>query len=167
MTWLSHTAIGVITGEILGLNPILTGLGATAPDWFEDFLGIKEHRGITHYVIIWFPALIIISIIYLIKPEEIIKYILSFVYGGVSHIILDSLTITGVPLGIRDIRIRIGGIIKTGGVSEYIFLVAVILPLLPFVLGGISIGINDAKGLYEKGIIDKKEYNEMKFKIFN
>jgi len=167
MTWITHTTFGVITGQILGLNPILAGIGATAPDWFEDFLGIKEHRGKTHYVIVWYPALILISMIYLVKPIEINNYIMSFIYGGATHILLDSLTITGVPLGIKKIRIRIGGLIKTGSASEYIFLGAFAIALMPFVMGGVSLGINNVRGLYKKGIIDKKEYNEMKFKIIN
>jgi len=167
MTWLTHSVFAYFSASVLGINPFIASLGSTAPDWFEDFLGVNEHRGITHYLVFWFGSLIISFIFYLLYPGNFLtSAVFSFVYGGFTHILLDSLTVSGVPLGFGNVRVRIGGIIKTSSLSEYVFLAVVIFAFMPFVFTGSSIGFNSYKGLYEKGIIDKKEYEELKFKFF-
>ncbi len=167
MTWLTHISFSYTTAYILGLNPFIAMMGSTAPDWGEDFLGIKEHRGITHYLTIWGFGLITGFIMWLFYPDVFfINVITSFMYGGFTHIVLDSLTISGVPLGIGNIRVRIGGLIKTGALSEYVFLGTFLLAIVPFLLSGSTFSFSSSKNLYEKGIIDKKEYEEIKFKFF-
>jgi membrane-bound metal-dependent hydrolase YbcI (DUF457 family) len=166
MTWITHITFGSLSAGILGLNPIFAGLGSTAPDWFEDLFGVKEHRGLTHYVVLWLGAFVVSLIVLLMYEGSITMMLFSFVYGGLTHLFLDSLTVTGVPLGVGNIRVRIGGLIRTGKMSEYVFLFVVLIGFLPFWMTGSSFSFFGAKKLYEKGIIDKKEYEELKFKIF-
>jgi len=164
MTWLTHTYFAGTTAHILGLDPTLAVLGSTAPDWSEDLFGIREHRGPTHWVIIWFFALSLSFLLFLANTKGS-QLLLSFTYGGATHIFLDALTISGVPLYGRQ-RIRIGGLIRTAKPSEWLFLGLLILFLTPLLKLDIKLGYNRYRALYEKGIIDLKEYNERKLKIW-
>jgi len=167
VTWLTHTTFAYSTAYIIGLNPVVAMIGSTAPDWSEDFLGVKEHRGVTHYLTIWVFGLIVSFTFFFLSPDNLfISAVSSFVYGGFTHILLDSLTVSGVPLGKGNIRIRIGGLIKTGGLSEYVFLIVFIFAVSPFILSGSTFNFYSSKNLYQRGIIDKKEYEELKFKFF-
>ena len=164
MTWLTHTFFAGTTAHILGLNPALAILGSTAPDWTEDLFGIHEHRGITHYLVIWFTALIITFTLFL-NHTPLSLELLSFTYGGITHLFLDALTPSGIPIYGKN-RIRIGGLIKTGKPSEWIFLALLIIFSAPLLKLDIKLGYTKYKEMYEKGIIDLKEYNERKFKIW-
>ena len=164
MTWITHTFFAGTTAHILGLNPALAMLGSTAPDWTEDLFGIHEHRGITHYLVIWFFALMIAFLLFL-NHTPYSTELLSFTYGGITHLFLDALTKTGIPIYGKE-RIRIGGLISTGRPSEWLFLALLIVFLTPLIKLDIKIGYSKYKEMYEKGIIDLKEYNERKFKIW-
>ena len=67
MTLLTHTAFAGLTAWVFGLNTGIAITGSTAPDWFEDLFGIHEHRGLTHYLTIWFIALIFFLVLTLEK----------------------------------------------------------------------------------------------------
>ena len=166
MTWLTHTTFGFLTASLLGLNPYFAAAGSTAPDWAEDFLGIKEHRGITHYLTLWAAAFLFSIILYGSFKNETTLNVLSFIYGALTHLLLDSLTISGIPLGVGKIRVRIGGLVKTGKLSEWVFLALTLAVLYPLTSAGGKFGLFPARELYQKGIIDLKEYRELRFHLW-
>lgn len=167
MTWLTHTAFAGLTSWIIGLPTSTSILGSTAPDWTEDLFGIHEHRGITHYLVIWF---ILFLFFLTLRLENLFlpysEYLLGFVYGGLTHLFLDSLTKSGIPLGFSKIRVRIGGLITTGKPSEWIFLALILIFLTPLTRLDVKFGWNKWKDLYQQGIIDEREYDERRFKIW-
>jgi len=171
MTWITHTTFAYFLGSLFGLPQAPVIAGSTAPDWTEDFFGIREHRGKTHYVTLWSSLLLTSLVLYLSLPEGLLKeltlYILSFSFGGATHIFTDALTVHGVPLGTANIRIRIGGIIKTGKLSEWLFLLLITLIFYPLSLSGtLEFGFSKYRKLLSNNIIDRKEYLEKRFKIF-
>jgi len=166
MTWITHTFFAFATSHILGL-PVLPAIaGSTAPDWLEDFLGIREHRGITHYVVLWVLAFVLAGGLWLWLKHDLILHIVAFIYGGLTHLLLDSLTVSGVPLGVGRLRVRIAGLIRTGKLSEWVFLALLVFAFAPFLLGDAKLGWGTARELHEKGIIDKREYLERRFKLW-
>jgi len=170
MTWITHTAFAFFSSSLLGLNTYLAVVGSTAPDWFEDLFGIREHRGVSHYLTLWFGAFLL-SLILLSISNDLIHsfgfYLLSFVFGGLTHLLLDALTVSGVPLGAYRTRIRIGGLIRTGKLSEWVFLSFLVLVFVPLLSSGsLEFGFSKYKKLYEMGIIDKREYLERRFRFF-
>lgn len=166
MTWITHSFFAGATSYILGLPVAPAMLGSTAPDWSEDMFGVKEHRGITHYLAYWLIAFLFSIAVYFAFKNDFLLYIVSFIYGGITHLVLDALTISGVPLGVGRVRVRIGGLIRTGKISEWVFFFVLVIAFAPFLLSQVHLGFNKASGLYERGIIDRKEYNEMRFKFF-
>ncbi|NPA40834.1 MAG: metal-dependent hydrolase [Aquificae bacterium] len=164
MTWLTHTFFAGTTAHILGLNPAIAVIGSTAPDWTEDLFGINEHRGITHYLVLWFLALMLTFLLFLSHAPYSME-LLSFTYGSMTHLFLDALTKTGIPLYGKQ-RIRIGGLITTGRLSEWLFLALLILFLTPLIKLDAKLGHSRYKELHKQGIIDRKEYNERKFKLW-
>jgi len=166
MTWLTHTTFAYLTGALFGLNTYFAVAGSTAPDWAEDFLGIREHRGITHYATLWAGAFIFSIILYGSMKNDLTFNLLSFICGSLTHLLLDGLTVSGIPLGIGKLRIRIGGIIRTGKLSEWIFLGLTLAVFYPLIGAGGKFGLFPAKELYQKGIIDLKEYRELRFRLW-
>ena len=166
MTWLTHTTFAYFTSQLLGLSPFAV-LGSTAPDWSEDLFGIKEHRGRTHYIVLWFTAFVIALSLYLTTKNALLFHALSFIYGGLTHLFLDSLTVSGVPLGAYNVRIRITGLVRTGKLSEWVFLACLLIVFVPLhQAGSLKFGFSKYKDLYKEGVIDLREYNERKFKVF-
>ena len=173
MTWITHTTFAYFVSSLFGLPPAPALLGSTAPDWTEDLFGVREHRGKTHYITLWSSAFLLSLVLYLSIPhnlptvKELTLYILSFTFGALTHLFTDSLTISGVPLGTGNIRIRIGGLIRTGKLSEWIFLAIVIAIFYPLSLvGNLELGFSKYRHLWELHIIDRKEYDERKFHLF-
>ena len=167
MTWLTHGTFAYLTASLLGINPYIAVVGSTAPDWLEDTLGVKEHRGPTHYLILWVGAFLLSLLLVGIKPVHTFGVqLLAFTYGGLTHLLLDALTVSGIPLGVGKTRIRIGGLIRTGKLSEWVFLALTFAVLFPLVHSGASLGFGTARELYEKGIIDLREYRELRFRLW-
>jgi len=166
MTWATHTFFAFASANILGLPVIPAVLGSTSPDWSEDFLGIKEHRGITHYVVLWVLAFVLAGGLWLWLRHDVLLWLVAFIYGGLTHLLLDSLTVAGVPLGVGRVRVRIAGLIRTGKLSEWVFLAVLVFAFSPFLLGGVSLGWGKAWELYNQGVIDKREYLERRFKLW-
>jgi len=166
MTWITHTFFAFASASVLGLPVLSAVLGSTAPDWLEDFLGIREHRGITHYVVLWVFAGVVAFFVWLWLRHDVLLHAVAFVYGGLTHLLLDSLTVAGVPLGVGRVRVRIAGLIRTGKLSEWVFLAVLVFAFSPFLLGGAKLGWGKAWELYNQGVIDKREYLERRFKLF-
>jgi inner membrane protein len=163
MTWASHMIIGSATAKIFGLNYILTTFGAVLPDLAEMVIPQRmPHRGITHSFALWSAALVLAFI----QPVTLIRDCLIGVMVG--HLLMDSLTVMGVPILDENSRhiTLFGGRLRTASAGE--FVISGIIAFLAFVVFGsmqIDTGRTSWKTLYQQGIIDRKEYNENKWKI--
>lgn len=172
MLWQSHV---IVAGSYAALvRPDLVpvaALGATAPDWLEwvisPFVAVR-HRTVTHYVVAWTAAALFFALVI-----DFRGYGLAFALGGLSHVLLDALTISGVPFGPwSQHRFHLfGGKVKTGSMNEFL-VVGVI------VLGAAAIYFTKPKSdnefmpfffqwgsLYEQGIIDGIEWKANRFKL--
>ena len=173
MKWISHITIAASICAVSRpeLTPIAI-LGSTAPDWLEFVLKklgrYIRHRTTTHYVSTWLLGMLFAQLLW--DFHEIIFW---FTFGGFSHVIADSLTVAGVPMGWwSDRKIHLfGGRIRTGQIEEY------------FVSGGIVIcaalagwtfhgGETDFipffyqwGELYNQGIVDGIEWKINRFKF--
>ncbi len=171
MTWLTHTTVAYFLSSLFGLPPGPAIAGSTAPDWTEDLFGVREHRGKTHYVTLWSSLFLISLVLYLSVQNpfwrELPYYLLSFSFGGLTHLLTDALTVSGVPLGVSNIRVRIGGLIRTGKLSEWVFLAICLLVFYPLSMSGnLELGFSKYRTLYRENVIDRKEYLERRFKLF-
>lgn len=168
--WFNHILIGASTTAIFApaLVPVAI-LGATAPDWMEWVLKRLghpvKHRTTTHIVMYWAVGFLFGLFIW-----DFQGIIMAFAYGGLTHVIADSLTIMGVPLSpFADRRFNLlGGRMRTGESGEYVvsggialvcFLVAsqmhTITDFFPFFYGW--------GDLYNRGIIDGSEWKANRF----
>jgi inner membrane protein len=168
MRWISHIAIASATTAIVAppLIPFAV-LGATAPDWSEKFFQ-KQHRQETHYVILWIGFVAFFLLIWDYKNIG-----LAFAYGGLTHVLLDSLTVTGVPFApwSKNRFHLFGGRLKTGSSQEYIIAgVICIASLVAFQQyntahsGYIPFFFNWIE-FYEDGLLDAKEWKNNRFKF--
>lgn len=164
MTWASHIIVGCATSKVFGLNYILTTFGAVLPDLAEMVIPKNvQHRGITHSVALWLAAL---AVSYLLPFSQVRDVVIGVCVG---HLLMDSLTVMGVPIldeNSRKITI-FGGKLRTASAGE--FVVSGIIAFVAFImLGSMSVDTSrrDWKSLYGQGVIDKREYYENRFKIF-
>ena len=184
MTWLSHSTIA--TAIVLPINPVMLPVivaGSTAPDWLENlfrFFGFEiEHRKETHYLSHW---IILIIISFLVDFRDIIFW---FAIGGFTHILEDSLTISGVPLSPwNSSRFHLfGGALqetafykfRTGSLNEYIIAFFILGFSIFLVNPNLSIFkknnefnpyLTNYKKLHKERIIDEREYKENRFNFF-
>lgn len=173
MKWVNHMAIAGATTALVSppLVPVVL-LGSTAPDWLEWLLELTgnkvKHRGVTHYVLVWSVATVFFAGLW-----DFHGIGLAFVYGGLTHVLADSLTVSGVPFApYSDRRFHLlGGRLRTGGVGEYGIawgLVGICL-LIAVALKPVSSSwypfFYNWGGLYEQGLIDGKEWKENRFKF--
>lgn len=161
MTWVSHILVGSSAGKIAGYSYVLSAFGSVLPDLIEYIIPSK-HRGISHSLAMW---LILFAIGWVTGIEQIRAILVGVLVG---HLLMDSLTITGVPFWDENGRYitLFGGKVRTGTASEYA--ISIIIALIAYSLsysGITSIKQSSWKTLYEQGIIDKKEYKENRFKI--
>ncbi len=127
MLWQTHILTSALLAYRLGADipsgVVASVFGAVFPDWIERAgrLRLLKHRGLSHSVILW---LCIFS--GLLTYFSSISQIRWFALGVLLHLAEDSLTITGVPFlwGKRKIALRL---IRTGGLSEVIFLALFVL----------------------------------------
>jgi inner membrane protein len=163
MTWASHLIIGSATAKLFGLNYFVTAFGAVLPDLAEMVIPQKvAHRGITHSVALWVAALVLSFL----QPITVIRDCIIGVMVG--HLLMDSLTVMGVPiLDENSRRITLfGGRLRTASAGE--FVVSGVVAFLAFVVFGsmqIETGRTSWKSMYQQGIIDRKEYEEKKWKL--
>jgi membrane-bound metal-dependent hydrolase YbcI (DUF457 family) len=130
------------------------------PDLVEMLSKKMQHRGISHSVAISLAALV------LLWGTPIRDAWIGVVFG---HLLLDVLTMMGVPiLDERRRRITIfGGKLRTASPGEFGF--SGIIAFVAFViLGSFSIDTERRNWteLHNKGVVDRKEYYENRFKFF-
>ncbi len=175
MKWINHVIISGSTMAVVepALVPIAM-LGSTAPDWLETIankffnLGF-EHRKQTHYLLVWFVACFVFWFIF-----DFNGILGAFAWGGLSHVIADSLTVQGVPLyPSADRRFHLfGGRLRTGDKQEYILSLSVLALSVAIILitnndGGDFVPFFYNWGeMYHSGLIDASEYKANRFRIF-
>ena len=101
MRWRNHKivaglAIYSITGGFLSAG--VAAVGAILPDVLE-LGGLLKHRSITHWP---YPYLAVAALVYLWqwRNPSIIPYLLYFfILGVVTHLLLDGLSKSGIPVG--------------------------------------------------------------------
>jgi len=130
MIWATHILSAAFLAERLGADlPSIAACaaGGVLPDWIETIgrIRILRHRGLSHSVLLWsflcsalmafFPALL---------------WMRYFTLGVFLHLAEDSLTMTGVPVFLkRRIAFRL---VRTGGLSELLFVLAFVHVLVVF-----------------------------------
>jgi membrane-bound metal-dependent hydrolase YbcI (DUF457 family) len=149
MMFLTHLSFALLIGLGLSRISVFTAnnafnnyaflgfllLGSVFPDIDSgvSFIGRKvkfisfffRHRGVIHSIL----ALLITSLMVLLIANNW-YYSLAFAIGFLSHLLLDSLNISGVAL-FWPISRRIKGVFKTMGVFDFVFLLLIsILNLL-------------------------------------
>lgn len=171
MKWLNHT---LIAGAVCAvISPTLVAAcvaGSTAPDWMEHISKIFrrhiKHRGSTHVLTHWLLAAAAFTFIWDFNGIGC-----AFSWGGVLHVLTDSMTVTGVPFSpYSDRRFHLfGGRFRTGDPVEYaISAVVVVLCMLVMNLApadGFAPYFYDWKSLYEQGVIDAHEWKTNRFKL--
>lgn len=173
MKWVSHIAISGATTAILAppLVPFAV-LGGIFPDLGEKignrFLGMRlEHRKETHYFAYWllgFGACWALDF----------AYLTAFCWGGITHVLADSVTVTGVPFSpLSDRRFHLfGGRLRTGSPAEYmiVFCFTVLCFGLAHFLHRENSGFlpffYDWANYFESGLIDGFEWKLNRFRIF-
>jgi membrane-bound metal-dependent hydrolase YbcI (DUF457 family) len=127
----SHRLVAASAAVLLGASPMqaaLAALGATLPDRIE-IVGLP-HRGISHWPWPWAFAVWSMQT----QHTDWGHLLAWWLAGALFHIGADFFTIGGVPLLLPQWRLRLG-IMRTGGVGEYIvvalFVSAALLQVLP------------------------------------
>ncbi len=168
MKWFAHSLIGFGLVAPFGVpEAAIAVIGATAPDWMEFVarpLGMRlQHRRQTHYLITWVLALIPA---YFISP-----WLVAFVAGGISHILADAMTISGVPFSpwSRSNFHLFGGRLKTGEPAEYF--IGATVAIVGVLIAGTITGdwmpfIYDWGDYYNADLIDGAEWHDRRFKVF-
>lgn len=163
MTWASHIIVGASVAKVFGLNIPLVSLGAVLPDLAEMVSRRVEHRGVTHSFALWTAAL---ALAFMSNISFVRDTLIGVVFG---HLLMDSLTVMGVP--ILDERSRkltlFGGKLRTASAGE--FIVSGLIAFIAFVIfSSVSIDTErrNWKSLYETQVIDKREYYDNRFRFF-
>lgn len=145
MKWFTHQSIAVAAAIALHMPPVgiaAVALGAIVPDMIDHKIAgrgpnrqkifNKIHRGVSHWFG-WYVALLLCGMLLHLAPRES-DIVLGLAFGALSHIALDMLTPSGVPLmppfpflagpkGKGRISLNM---CSTGSIQEYIFLVATV-----------------------------------------
>jgi inner membrane protein len=176
MRWFNHILIAAAPAALITprLVPVAI-LGATAPDWLEWLAKIArhpvKHRGPTHWVAAWLIGLAFGALL----PAPGGGIIAAFAWGGLSHVLADSLTVSGVPFSpLSERRFHLlGGRMRTGGAGE--FGVAWGVVLVCWALsgqiaapggGGFLPFFPDWSARYEDGTATAKEWRDNRFRFF-
>lgn len=103
-------------------HPVLHGLAAS----------IDKHRGVFHSI--WVPVIIFLIAHFVISRYFSIPSLLlmGLFIGYGSHLLADSFTVQGIAPLHPIHKGRMKGLIKTGGIAETVFLVAMVVFLLVY-----------------------------------
>lgn len=169
MKWINHT---IVAGSLTAIfNPIAVPagvLGGIAPDLLEKILAVKHHRKETHYLIYWFAATLFTIFIY-----DFNGILFGLAFGGLTHILTDSLNVSGVPFAPwAEQRFHLmGGKVRFGSPMEYMISFSILI-ICCFIVystkssGNFSPFFYHWGDLYEKGIIDAHEWRINRLNIF-
>ncbi|HLC98571.1 MAG TPA: metal-dependent hydrolase [Candidatus Nanoarchaeia archaeon] len=143
MMFRTHIAVGFLIGLFLLqiLNPVnqilfifLMLLGAALPDIDhpESKIGSKikvvgflfEHRGFFHSL--FAVLLLYLLLLHYIDSASVGVYIFAITAGYLSHVVTDSITKEGIMPFHPISKFRVSGFIKTGRITEYVFLVIIL-----------------------------------------
>ena len=143
MMFRTHIAVGFLIGLFLLqiLNPVnqilfifLMLLGAALPDIEhpESKIGSKikvvgflfEHRGFFHSL--FAVLLLYLLLLHYIDSASVGVYIFAITAGYLSHVVTDSITKEGIMPFHPISKFRVSGFIKTGRITEYVFLVIIL-----------------------------------------
>ncbi len=171
MKWLNHSLIaGAICAVVSPPHVAVCLAGATAPDWFEYILKVVnkhvKHRGPTHVLTHWLVAALAFTFIW-----DFHGIGTAFCWGGVSHILTDAMTVSGVPFSpYSDRRFHLfGGRFRTGDPVEYAIAAGVVVLCIGFshAVGNTDFipFMFDWSGMYESGLIDAKEWKTNRFRL--
>ncbi|MFA1576188.1 metal-dependent hydrolase [Vibrio cyclitrophicus] len=148
MKWLNYTLIaGAICAVVSPPHVAVCVVGATAPDLFEYVLKVGnrhiKHRGPTHVFTHWLLAALAFTLVW-----DYHGIGMAFAWGGVSHILTDAMTVSGVPFSPYSDRSfhLFGGRFRTGGHG-----------FAPF--------FYDWGGMYQEGVIDGLEWKTNRFRL--
>ena len=171
MKWFNHTLIACSVAAVI--DPVTVpaaAAGANAPDWLEwvsEVAGRKvKHRTVTHYVFLWVVVLLFFAAVW-----DYHGFGAAFALGALLHVLADSLTVAGVPLGPwSDRRFHLfGGRLRTGDPAEYVIAggVVVVCAALFLTLGfaGWYPFFYDWGGLYGVGLLDGSEWRANRFRL--
>ncbi len=176
MRWGAHIAIGIGIGAAIQPLAIPAAvLGATAPDWLEWVLSLGgrpvKHRTVTHVTIYWIFAVILL----LILPKDgFLLHLFGFAVGGLSHVLADACTVSGVPFfpwSTRRFHL-FGGRLRTGQPAEVIFSALVLVCGVVIALlvhrgdgSGYLPFFPDYAAKYQRGVIDALEWKQHRFTL--
>src|SRR3989344_152366 len=143
MMFRTHIAVGFLIGLFLLqiLNPVnqilfifLMLLGAALPDIDhpESKIDSKikvvgflfEHRGFFHSL--FAVLLLYLLLLHYIDSASVGVYIFAITAGYLSHVVTDSITKEGIMPFHPISKFRVSGFIKTGRITEYVFLVIIL-----------------------------------------
>ena len=122
----SHRLMAAAGAVFLGAPPLCAAaaaLGATLPDRIE-IVGLP-HRGISHWPWPWIAAVWTVQT----QHSPWSTLLAWWLAGALFHIGADLLTVGGVPLILPNWRIRLG-VLRTGGVGEYVVVALVVIAAL-------------------------------------
>lgn len=136
MKWITHQTVAVAAAIALGMHPAAVGTalaGAVLPDVIDQRVSRMSrnpqrrfnqiHRGASHWFG-WYAALLAGALILPLPPlQAALGAGLGF--GALSHVALDMLTPSGVPLHPFSRKNKFSlKLCSTGSLGEYIFLAA-------------------------------------------
>lgn len=177
MMWRSHFIIGatlpIIVGDYGGA--VAAVIGSVAPDYLEELPRVWggrkiAHRTTTHVMVYWIAAVLV-----LMSLASWSTLPMWWAWGGLSHVLADSLTPMGVPIfPTQKHRTNfLGGAIRSGSAGEYVIMaVCVVFATLAFRFSG----TDETRGFmpffpdyfkkYDEGVIDAHELKENRFRWF-
>ena len=142
MRWVTHQ-VGALAAR-LWLNLPCAGLaaawfGGILPDIMDQKLAgcfkdrqtgfNRVHRGFTHWPGLWLAGFF--ATLCFLPPQMTVlarPLLIGLFVGGLSHVVLDMLTVQGVPLRPFSRKNRISlKLCKTGGIGEYAFLATMLV----------------------------------------
>jgi len=122
----SHRLMAASGAVLLGASPLCAAaaaLGATLPDRIE-VVGLP-HRGISHWPWTWAAAVWSVQT----QHSRWSTLLAWWLAGALFHIGADLFTIGGIPLILPKWRIRLG-MLRTGGVGEYVVVALAVIAAL-------------------------------------
>lgn len=174
MKWFNHILIATAPTAVVAPKLIpLAILGATAPDWMEWISRAMGkplgHRGPTHWLLAWVVAMIFAALL----PDPVKSLAMAFAWGGLSHVLADAFTVSGVPFSpMSERRFHLaGGRLRTGGTGEHwiawgVVAVCWVLAGQLSTPGGYIPFFPDWAKRYEDGTATAKEWRDNRFRFF-